>query len=306
MISFQDIQNFSAGKLLWKNEDRFFFDSKNIILADGATDKSGNVYFGKTGWEIISQYVVDIASSSSKNGNELIKDIHTSIWKMYEEYGIDIHVRANLFSTTLVVCRICNDTLFITQVGDSSFRINGSRVYTYGMIIDRVSACLRRNFLLEFGVQMNEESRQFILPVLEKQHEFQNQEPQNMTQEILWSLFENIRENFADFQTNSSACERIFEKSQRDLQDCLGQDISYGVIDGTSTPEQYVHTYTFPLSDIDSLEVFSDGYFQIPIWKKIEDWEYTFAEWERKDPYKYLLYPSTKSKDDRTIIIANG
>jgi len=51
------------------------------------------------------------------------------------------------------------------------------------------------------------------------------------------------------------------------------------------------------------MELFSDGYFDIPQEVSIEAWEKSFEKVEKEDPDKYKKYKSTKSKDDRTIAI---
>ena len=77
----------------------------------------------------------------------------------------------------------------------------------------------------------------------------------------------------------------------------------YGVIDGSSTPEIFIETLSFPKKNINTIELFSDGYFSVPVGITIADWEDEYLKVEREDPDKWLKYKSTKSKDDRTIAI---
>lgn len=53
------------------------------------------------------------------------------------------------------------------------------------------------------------------------------------------------------------------------------------------------------------IELFTDGYFAVPEGSTIQDWEDIYEKIEKEDPYKYLTYPSTKAKDDRTIMIVH-
>ncbi|MDD3285472.1 MAG: hypothetical protein PHG95_02455 [Patescibacteria group bacterium] len=86
---------------------------------------------------------------------------------------------------------------------------------------------------------------------------------------------------------------------QNNSQDPLG----YGVIDGTSTPAKFIKTFEYNISDIKTIEIFTDGYFSIPSGTSIEDWEEAYEITEKEDPNKYMRYKSTKSKDDRTVLI---
>ncbi len=88
-------------------------------------------------------------------------------------------------------------------------------------------------------------------------------------------------------------------KYQNNPQEPLG----YGVIDGTDTPEKFVKSFEYELSQTHTIELFSDGYLDIPQEVSIESWEKTFEKVEKEDPNKWKKYKSTGFKDDRTIAI---
>lgn len=77
----------------------------------------------------------------------------------------------------------------------------------------------------------------------------------------------------------------------------------YGVLDGTPVPPKFIKTYTFTLADVQTLEIYTDGYFAIPPTATIESYEALHAAVQKRDPHKCLEYPSTKSNDDRTVMI---
>jgi hypothetical protein len=77
----------------------------------------------------------------------------------------------------------------------------------------------------------------------------------------------------------------------------------YGVIDGIFTPPHFVEVFSYDISDVHTLELFTDGYFDVPWEVSIKWWEDIHKKVEKKDPYKYKHYKSTKSSDDRTVMI---
>lgn len=80
--------------------------------------------------------------------------------------------------------------------------------------------------------------------------------------------------------------------------------LGYGALNGTPVPERFVHRYTFALDTVKTLELCSDGYYdQFPKDVDIAAYESLRQTIEAEDPDKYKTYMSTKSNDDRTVMI---
>ena len=90
---------------------------------------------------------------------------------------------------------------------------------------------------------------------------------------------------------------------QFEYQNNPQEPLGYGVLDGTKTPSKFVKTFEYAIDKIKIIELFSDGYFDVPQKVSIEAWEKVFEKVEKDDPDKWKKYKSTKSKDDRTIAI---
>lgn len=291
---------FSEWKTPDKNEDAFYQSENVLILSDGATDKSGKLYNGKTGWEIISKIIVSEAQQVWFNWGELVEYVNKKIWEFYSENNVDIWNGLNIFSWTLVIARIQGDTIVVTQVWDSSFRINGKDCYTNEKLIDKVTSILRQKFILKFWEDFAAQAREFILPVLKIQNLYQNSAQEVIfNEELLEFFYDKIRQNIAkEFEIDD-----ILEEVKNDLSIYFWQDISYWVIDGINTPNRFIKEFVFDKEKTTSIEIFSDWYLDIPEEVDINAWEDLQEKVQKEDPFKYKKYPSTKSNDDRTIII---
>jgi len=252
------VQTFSKGKIENKNEDYFDYNKTCFVIADGATDKSGRKYNGKTGGELVSRIVVKECLSTNLNGTKLVNHINNKIKELYAELNILEVIKDARFRFTcgFICARILDDKVFITYLGDLGFRIDGSETYQEKSQIDINNSEARSRYIRETN-DVNG-SRDHIMPLLLKQFEYQNnpQEP-----------------------------------------------LGYGVIDGSETPLKFVKTFEYDLEKIHTIELFSDGYFDVSQEVSIEAWEKTFEKVEKEDLDKWKKYKSTKSKDDRTIAI---
>lgn len=252
------VETFSQGKTADRNEDFFGHNDTSFVLADGATDKSGRLYNGQTGGEIVSRTIVEQSLANELNGAELVTFLNGSVHGLYQVYGIlaDIHDPKFRFTAAFTAVRVQQEAIRVTQVGDVGMRVNGQAVYHHRTKIDEQNAEFRASYIQQTGDIAG--SRAHLMPELLKQFAYQNNPD---------------------------------------------HELGYGVVDGTSTPSKFIQTHMFDLNDIKTIELFTDGYFDIPRHSTISDWEKTNEQVEKQDPDKYLKYKSTKSKDDRTVAI---
>jgi len=255
------LQSFTQGKSLERNEDAFGYNDTSIVLSDGATDKTGARYEQdtKTGGEVASRLVVEEALSTNLNGQELVDAVTERFRQYYQQYAPEAVVDpTRRFAATMVVARIVGLELVVTQVGDSSFRINGVDEFTNDKQIDKINSGLRAGYIKRTGDVPG--GRKHILPRLQKQYKLQNNPD---------------------------------------------DELGYGAIDGSSVPAKFVKTFSFPLTDVRTLEVVTDGYFgAFPREVSIEAYEKLYEHIQQVDPHKIGEFASTKPDDDRTVLIA--
>jgi hypothetical protein len=252
------LEAFSEGKNSDKNEDFYGYNDTKIILADGSSDKSGQLYRGKTGGEIISRMIVSYFLKTTKPFDEAIEELNNQINEFYKIHNPKAFEN-NLFrfASTLVYIEIKKEKIEINQISDTEFRINGSKIYKNPMLIDSLTSNLRAQYI---NITNDiEGSREFIFPILESQHKYMNNP---------------------------------------------NHPLGYGAVTGQKIPNKFIKKYSFDLEDVKQIEIFTDGYFDIPTESNLSSWESNYEKTNKEDPHKYKKFKSTKSKDDRTILIA--
>lgn len=165
---------FTESKPGRRNEDFYGYNDNSFVVADGATDKSGKTYDGKTGGEIVAHLVVDRCLASEHNGIELVNYLNDEVKKLYSELGITNATKEgkNRFTCSFVSVRIVGDKIVATYLGDSGFRINGKQLYQEIKQIDIDNAEERARFIQKTGDI--EGSRNHLMPFLIKQFDYQN------------------------------------------------------------------------------------------------------------------------------------
>jgi hypothetical protein len=166
---------FTQGKTKDKNEDFFGYDDTTFVVADGATDKSGKIYDGKTGGEIVSDMIVKTCLSSKLNGTELVDQINTQIAEIYKTLEITKDTTLNAkyrFSGTFVCLRRVGTEIIITALGDVGYRLNGVEAFTEQKQIDTDNAKIRATYIKNTGDVTG--SRRLLYPHLIKQFAYQN------------------------------------------------------------------------------------------------------------------------------------
>ncbi|PIT86068.1 MAG: hypothetical protein COU33_05205, partial [Candidatus Magasanikbacteria bacterium CG10_big_fil_rev_8_21_14_0_10_43_6] len=211
---------FTKGKTEEQNEDFFGYDDTTYVVADGATDKSGNTYNDKTGGEIAAHIIVATCLQTNLNGPALVKEINQRIRQEHIAQGIleatEEHAK-NRFTGTFVCVRHIEKEFVITALGDVSYRLNGIYTYSEQKEIDIINAKKRADYITETHDIPG--SRRFLYPHLSMQFAYQN-----------------IPEH----------------------------PLGYGTVDGSETPDKYVHLRHYPSNSIERIEIFTDGYYYSP------------------------------------------
>ncbi len=182
--AFIDVDIMSMGKNPPKNEDAFRYNESVLVLSDGATDKSGQDLKGQSGGKLAAELVVDACLASKANGADLVNEVSEKLKHLYEQINPKaLQDSAFRFAATLLVARIVGSEIIITQVGDSSFRINGIDAHTNSKLVDQLTANARREYIKTTGDI--DGGRDFIMPLLKNQHLYQNNATHPLGYEII-------------------------------------------------------------------------------------------------------------------------
>lgn len=274
-----------------KNEDVTVASNEVLVLADGATDKTGITYpSGKSGGRELADIASQVAARSKKSGYELADEITQAVRAFYEDNNPDaLDDPSKRAATTLVTARVIGNKTVVTQIGDSNIRVtfkDGTRqVFTNDKLIDEENARLRsehiqhelHRFTDEHGREPNEDERDTIVA-----------SGRGVIQQRLNEQY----------------------KLQNNGED---REYGYGTIDGMTiprtfsdgTPTGFVKEYTFDSESIDTIELVSDGFYgAFPDVASQAEYAALYDRLHAEDPDKYLTYLSTKPNDDATVLIA--
>jgi hypothetical protein len=217
---------------------------------------------------------------------------------------------------TIMAALIVGDRLEVAAVGDSGLRVNGTETLQVLKPLDDVTAILRREAWQFFAGRGESEeacNRQAGLMTWQGTRHQPAGSPTAdaaITAEIEARALAAVRAHLPDAPADEVKLliEGGIANGQGRFQNIVGPYLGYGGIDGFTIPERYVDSRSYALAGIETVELFSDGYFKPGEGFGVAAWEAAFAEVEAEDPHKIGRYMSTKGTsaavltDDRTYL----
>ena len=332
----KQMEAFSLGKKFsapHANEDSLvIMPNRGYAVIDGVTDRNGTRYDGMLSGQFASRAVqAAIEKFILAQGDPAQPELQFAGGQHFIDYlGTAIHARyvANNAleavtadwklrgGCTVMAALIIGDRLEVVAVGDSGLRINGSDVLQVLKPLDDVTALMRRETWRFFEAQGRD------LETCDRLAGFvtwQGTRHQPAGAETADAAV------IAEIETRSLAACRAHLPSvpaaeiealvhggicyaQGDFQNVTAPVLGYGGLDGFAVPQRYVETRSYALAEIETIELFSDGYFKLGDGFGIEAWERGFREVEAEDVHKIGRYMSTKGTtdialtDDRTYL----
>ncbi len=317
----KDLENQEA------NEDRFLvLPHRAYAVIDGITDKSGKHYGGLTGGQIAGRIVEDeIGVACAEREPDLIEAewllerIGAKFMDTFAQLGIhnDVDPFATAqFAAQLVLALIGKERVRFIVVGDCGLRLNGNEVIQSTFALDVVCATVRKvvwNHLTRNGADQktaNDVARAYTVAGLRGVHPKSGElvsaeELGRIREEILAEVSAALPEisgaDIVEAMAGGVAAQHRYANRIHPL--------GFSTVNGRPVPRSMITSIDRKLSEIETIELFSDGYFGLPEGSDIADWEDWIAMVEAEDPSKLGRFSSTKGSvgrcltDDRTVLI---
>ena len=310
-----------------RNEDRYVVvPGRAYAVIDGSSDKTGLRHNGRTGGQAAGAAVEEVIHEVCQvehperiEAGWLSARLQERFQALQEEIsasnGSDAPT-AMWFGAQLALALEGAESFRFIVIGDSGLRLNGHEVYQFHQPLDDICASIRKavwNHLDALGVsaeETNEVARAYTingltavlpqwagwigedsLPELRRAaciHAARQQKNLDMAV-IEKAVLGGLREQYLYFN-------RI-------------HPLGAPSINGFPIPQELIMQVDRDIEDVETIELFSDGYFGWPEGTNIADWEDHIARIESSDPEKIGDHASTKGSanghfaDDRTILI---
>ena len=162
-------------------EDGLFYSDDFLAVFDGATDKSGKSYDGDKGGRVARNIILGVFKALPRDAAPM--DVLAAINREYQVFyaaNTDLDFEKNpLFRPTATLVWYSFARNELVAIGDSKARVDGT-VYNDGSkMVDILNSDLRVKVIEELGltaeeVAQNDLGRFYIMPLLTRQSEFQN------------------------------------------------------------------------------------------------------------------------------------
>ncbi|MGF7452797.1 hypothetical protein [Pasteurella bettyae] len=162
-------------------ENGLFFNDYYLAVFDGATDKSGKKYDGKKGGRVSRDIIQEVFQSlpAGTDKEKIITLINEKFKNFYAKYpDIDFKNTPHLRPTaTLIWYDLTKNELI--AIGDSKARIDNVKYNNEVKYVDELNSTLRVKILKDLKltneqIEENDIGRFYIMPLLTRQSEFQN------------------------------------------------------------------------------------------------------------------------------------
>lgn len=327
------IEAFSEGKSFARPqdcEDAFLvLPGMGYAVIDGVTDRAGRPFGALRGGRfaagLVQRALADglAAEDLSVEGGHariarLLTLIEARLRAGYAEHGRLEDARASAAAragATLALVFHDGDMLRMAAIGDSGVRVTLTDdvfLHLDSKPLDRITSLMRREawaLLTARGVAGSE--REAIASTVVGRG--LAVAPEGMTDAETAEIAARVGASIARELPNLDAQEAAVilaggVSAQRSFANRDADGLSYGVIDGFCAPPRHVAGAAWPRASVRRIELFTDGYFDVPAGFGLAVWERRFREVEALDPHKIGDFASMKGSgpqnwsDDRTYL----
>jgi hypothetical protein len=296
-----------------------------FAVFDGATDVNGSTIAGMASGRFAALTAaaalareVALRPASAYTAEELVAALNARLGAELNTWSATLG-RPVGAATTLALMEVLDERYRFTLVGDSGIRINGSEVVQSLKPVDDVTSAgrvLLHRLLKRRGVagrELEAKSRQGVF------FGFDAAVPGLISTADAITLIAASREKLAADGFSAEILAQVepmlragIAKGQYAFANDPDHVLGYASIDGTRSAGFGFKSFERPIGEVRSVEIFSDGYLDLPDAVSATAWEAVAARIETEDPGKVLTYWGVKGSneqqlfDDRTVIILTG
>ena len=310
-----------------RNEDRYLIvPGRAYAVIDGSSDKTGLRHKGRTGGQAASAAVEDVirevceidhperieAGWLSDRFRERFEILHEEI---RASNGTDAPA-AMWSGAQLALALQGPESIRFIVVGDSGVRLNGREIFQFHQPLDDICASIRKavwNHLDVQGVPSEDKNTIARAYTIGGLAEVLPQWTRWIDEDDLPTLRRMAGEHATRLQADldRGVLEKAVLGGLREQYLYINRIHPLGApsINGFPIPRDYIMQVDRDLEEIETIELFTDGYFGCPDGTTIADWEDRIARIESTDPEKIGDHASTKGSanghfaDDRTVLI---
>ena len=332
----RQLEAFTLGKKFGHpeaNEDSLVvMPNLGYAVIDGVTDRNGTRYGGMLSGQFASRAVKravetfllaqgdkDRPDLQFQGGEHFVAYLGKAIHAGYVADNAVAAVEADWKlrgGCTVMAAMLIGDRLEVVAVGDSGLRINGRDLLQVLKPLDDVTAILRREtwqYFASLGRSI-EECDKYSAAMTWQGTRNQPVNAVTADPEVISSIeartLAACRQHLPGVPEQELVLliQHGIAHGQGHFQNVTEPMLGYGGIDGFPVPSRYVETRSYALAEIETIELFSDGYFKPGAEFGVASWEAAFAEVEAEDVHKIGRYMSTKGTtasqltDDRTYL----
>lgn len=332
----RQLEAFSLGKKFGHpetNEDSLVvMPNLGYAVIDGVTDRNGTRYGGMLSGQFASRTVKRaiemfmLAQGDARQpelqfagGEHFIDYLGKAIHAGYVAHDALAAVEADWKlrgGCTVMAALLIGDRLEVIAVGDSGIRINGRDTLQVLKPLDDVTAILRRETWRHFEALGTATADRDRYAASMTWQGTRNQpagsaiaDPE-LVAAIEARALDACRTHLPGVPESEllDLIQNGIAHGQGNFQNVTEPVLGYGGIDGFPVPPRFIETRSYALADVETIELFSDGYFKPGDGFGVASWESAFQEVETEDFHKIGRYMSTKGTtdtqltDDRTYL----
>ncbi len=299
------------------NEDAFVvLPGRAYAVIDGVSDRTGTRYGGELSGRhaarLVAATLERLLLAAPPPVESIVPTLTATLHEAYLRHGTLAAAEASWgarLCCTLALAVQDGTQLHLVLVGDSGIRLNGRQVLQMNKDLDRITATLRSHawhFLPHADPALRDAvARQVTWKGI-------GQDPAALAPhfapadlaaiaaaaeaECLATLPHVPRADIVHLLT------RGIVGAQGDYQNAPDSILGYACLDGFPVPRTLMRITTVEARTIDTLELFTDGYFAPGATPTLAAWEAARTEVEATDPAKTGRFRSTKATDDRTYV----